>query len=521
MIPAQLSTLDFDAGTVAPRPQATAPGPFLPDGPFTYGYYDAVAFSTGRQARPYFVADSRQTLTSWSRLRAMALSRWAYINVPVVKAAVDLMARLTVGTGFAPSTPGPLGKLYDSYYVAKTRNIGFMAGESMDELLLHDCRAVDVDGDLGYALTADETGAEKLQLIEGHRIQSGTLRDDHLVDGVWIDAYARRTAFNVVLPGDEQKTQRIEARDFIYLAERNRPDELRSMTNLVHALNPLQDLYEIIQFATTSAKKNSEIAAVIETLTPNDLPLGGPRGMTVKAAVPANGGQPAVPAQTITYEQVYGGGGKIPVLRPGEKFVSYAHGHPAPTIEAWSQFIIRGIAAGYGLPFEILWNPEQIGGANTRLITGLLRARLAQRRAQLIFPKLSRTRFWLLAKAIARGDLPYDPALFRVEWQPKFIDITVDAGREASQRRANVVGGLDTYTGFSAEQGTSYLDTLLPEREAEMAAQCAAAQRLVDKYPALSFEAALARIALLTAGASEGTLNQNSGNRAVAGNPTA
>ena len=513
-----LSTLDFDAGALDTRPLAV--GPYMPDGPFNYGYYDAVSYSTARAARPFFVADSSTTLTSWSRMRAMALARWGYINIPVLKGMVDLLARLTVGTGFTPATksasPG-IAKLYDSYYLQKTRNIGYQAGESMDELLLHDCRAADVDGDLGYVMTADETGESKLQLIEGHRIQSGSDNDPRLRDGVWIDAFARRTAFNILLPGDEQKTRRIEARDFIYLAERNRPDELRSMTNLVHALNPLQDLYEIIQFATTSAKKNSEIGTVIETNTPNDLPLGGPRGMTVKAAVPAGGGQPAVPAQSVTYEQIYGGGGKVLVLRPGEKVSSFAHGQPAPTIEAWSEFIIRGVCTGRGLPFEILWSPEKIGGANTRMLTAMLRAFLVQRRRFLIFPKLDRTRFWLLARGIQRGDIPYDPGLYRCEWKPNFVDITVDAGRESRERRANVLAGTDSFTGYFAENGEDYLGAELPVRETEMDAQCAAAARLAAKYPELTFEAALARIALLTAGASEGMLSQ-SGNRAVAGN---
>ena len=212
---------------------------------------------------------------------------------------------------------------------------------------------------------------------------------------------------------------------------------------------------------------------------------------------------------------MHGGGGKIPVLRPGEKFRTYDHAQPSPTIEAWSQFIIRGIAAGYGLPFEILWNPENIGGSNTRMLTALLRARLDQRRHGLIFPKLTRTRFWLLSRAIQRGDLPFHPDVFKVTWNPNFTDITVDAGRESRERRANVLAGLDTFTGYYAENGSNYVEGELPQREAEMAAQCAAAQRLCAQFPELTFESALARIALLTAGASEGQLNKASGTGAA------
>lgn len=518
--PFSLSTLDLAAVEANIRPQAALnPGPAIPDGFYGWGYYDAVNYSPARASRPFFCADSSVTLTSWSRLRAMALSRWAYINVPVVKGAVDLMARLTVGTGFTPSTRGKdkgITKLYDAVYNARAKSIGFAGGESMDELLLHDCRATDIDGDLGYVMTEDESGAEKMQLIEGHRITSGATRDTRCIDGVWVDTYARKCAYEVLLPGDSDATKTINARDFIYLAERNRPDEIRSMTALIHALNPLQDLYEIIAFATASAKKNAETGLVIETDTPNDLPTGAPRGMQVRAAIPAANGNPAVPAQYVTYEQVTGGGGKVAVLRPGEKLNSFNHSHPSPTIEAWSEFIIRGIASGYGLPFEILWNPENIGGANTRMMTALLRARLAQRRATLIFPKLNRARFWILARAIKRGDIPFDPCLFNVDWNPNFIDITVDAGRESRERRANVLAGTDTFTSYCHENGGNYLESDLPTREEEMEAQCAAAARLAAKYPELGFSAALARIALLTMGASEGNLSAKSSDTGVA-----
>lgn len=518
-----LSTLAILPARVAQRPPIRAQAANF--GGSWGGPYDAVQASPARTYRPHFATDSKHSLTSWSRLRALSLSRWAYINVPVVKAATDLMARLTVGTGFAPVTPGPLGKLYDSIYEQRARNIGFMGGESMDELLLHDCRASDVDGDLGYILTADEFGSEKIQLIEGHRITSGRETDPHCIDGVWIDRFGRRTAYNVAIPGDEILTKQISAQDFIYMAERNRPDELRSMTAFIHALNPLQDLYEIMAFAMTSAKRNAEIAAVLETSTPNDTPFS-PRGILVQPAAVAVGDgtevgdSPAAPAQYVTYDQIIAGGGKIPVLKPGEKLQSHVHNHVPPEIEQWSEFIIRGIAAGYGVPFEILWNPESIGGANTRMVTALLRTRLMQRRAGLIFPKLNRVRFWLLSRSIKRGEIPFDPAIFKCEWQPKFTDITVDAGRESRERRANVLAGCDTFTSYDAENGNDYLGHSLPTREKEIDAQCAAAQRLVEKYPQMTFATALARIALLTAGASEVSAAAVSGTGAADSNNT-
>lgn len=481
--------------------------PYMPDGAWNYGFYDAVNYSANRAARPFFAVDSRYTLTAWTYLRALSLARWSYINVAPVKGAVDLMARLAVGTGFAPQTACAdegLARAADEYYEAETRNIGFMAGESIDELLLHDSRSVDVDGDKLDIFTEDEFGNARLQFIEGHRIRNGSADDPHCRNGVWVDDYGRRIGYQVSLPGDDpDSSRRIDAYNCIYLAERNRPDETRSVTNLIHALAPLQDLYEILNFAMISAKRNTEIAAVIQTNTPDDPPGMGARYQQIIASAANQAAQGATPSsQVITREQIWASGGKVVVLRPNESFKSYNNQQPNPQIETWAEFVIRLIAVGFGVPFEILWNPEAIGGANTRLITALLRQRLIQRRTFVFFPKLSRVRFWLNGRAVKKRI--FTPKQFAQilphTWQPKFSDVTIDAGRESRERRANVLSGLDTHTGYYMENGESYLNAALPTRERDVTAQCAAAERIIKAYEKLDFTTAL----LLIAGAGQG-----------------
>lgn len=507
------------------RPQAGFPSgaPYIPDSTSNFAFYDPLNYTTNRAQRPFFATDSKFTLTAWSRLRGMALARWAYINVPFIKGAVDLNAYLTMGTGFTPKShckDEGLAKAYDEYYLEKTESIGFMLGESMDDLLIYDSRGADVDGDLGYIMVDDEFGEPRLQLIEGHRIKNGDVSDSRCRDGVWTDRYGRATHYNILLPGENEKTTPIPVQNFIYMAERNRPDEVRSMTNLLHALNPLQDLYEILGFAMQTAKKNSEYAAHVYTDTPGDLPFG-PNYQEIMRAMNGNPPpdqpqntpgpdiqQPGAPQQRVRFEQVWASGGKIPILRPNEKLQYYEHHTPPPEIAAWAEFIIRGIAVGMGRPYEILWNPEKIGGANTRLITALVKMRDRQRRRSFVYPKLRRVRYWILSKGIKRRELKFDPDITRCTWNPNFADISTDAGRDRREARADVMAGLDTYTGFYRDGGADYRERELPARETDFDAQCAAAQRAVAKYPGLTFETALSHIALITANANE---NRSSG----------
>ena len=136
------------------------------------------------------------------------------------------------------------------------------------------------------------------------------------------------------------------------------------------------------------------------------------------------------------------------------------------------------------------------------MILGLLGKRLEQRRDMLKRAKLNRVRFWILSKGIKRGELKASPGLFKCAWNPNFSDLTVDAGRESRERRANVLAGLDTFTSYFSENGSNYSQEV-KVRQSEIGLQCEAALALCEKYPKLPFEAALTRMAMLTPNANE------------------
>ena len=91
-----------------------------------------------------------------------------------------------------------------------------------------------------------------------------------------------------------------------------------------------------------------------------------------------------------------------------------------------------------------------------------------------------RIRNWVIAKAINRGDLPFDPNWWRVEWQ--FCSkITVDVGREAQQNREDYFAGLRTGKEDYSERGASFLAA---RRENERGARdlLQRAEKLVEEF---------------------------------------
>jgi capsid protein len=116
------------------------------------------------------------------------------------------------------------------------------------------------------------------------------------------------------------------------------------------------------------------------------------------------------------------------------------------------------------LPFEFAADSSKIGGAGVRLVVAKADRRFSYRQLILIQRFLLPVWAYVIGDGVARGELPAQPGWHKVRWQrPK--KVTVDAGREAQQNRADVETGLKTLSESYSELGLDF------EEQAEVRAQ--------------------------------------------------
>ena len=156
-------------------------------------------------------------------------------------------------------------------------------------------------------------------------------------------------------------------------------------------------------------------------------------------------------------------GGKLVALKPNESLDSFQSNRPSPTFTGFLEHLHRSAALGV-LPFEFAADSSKIGGAGVRLVVAKADRRFSFRQLILIGRFLRPVWAYVIGDAIATGALPLVKDWQCVRFQrPKRV--TVDAGREAEQNRADVEAGLKTLSESYAELGLDF------EEQAEVRAQ--------------------------------------------------
>ena len=172
--------------------------------------------------------------------------------------------------------------------------------------------------------------------------------------------------------------------------------------------------------------------------------------------VSAETGDAADPSDPTAIQRIVGG--KVVALKPGESMESFQSNRPSPVFTGFLEHLKRDSSAGV-LPYEFVLDSSKVGGAGVRLIVAKADRRFSYRQLILIQRVLRPTWGWVIGDAIDRGELEPIKGWNRVTWvTPKRV--TVDAGREAQQNRADVETGLKTIEDHYAELGMDFREEL-------------------------------------------------------------
>jgi hypothetical protein len=118
------------------------------------------------------------------------------------------------------------------------------------------------------------------------------------------------------------------------------------------------------------------------------------------------------------------------------------------------------------LPYEFVGDSSKLGGATVRLITAKAGRVFSKYQTIMIENFCVPTWGYIIGQGIAAGELPDDPQWNQVSWTtPK--SVTVDAGREAANDRADVEMGLLSMSELYAQRGLDFR-TEMHKRAADM-----------------------------------------------------
>ena len=433
--------------TKSPKKQAGA----------TYSQYASTTqSSTRRWLLTSAPADGRADLSSVNRVQMIAKSRWGIRNSPTYKQVIDEVVLVTIGDELLPQSQAQDPKkaaLYEEYFRKFSKKCDitgrFTFGQVQRLSLFGDL----VDGDSFLLQTNDpKTGRPKVQVIEAHRV--GPTKDEFnpkCVDGVYLGAYGEVVGYNVYVDG-EKKDRFIPVEAMSHICEFDRASSVRGAPVLQSSLNSVQDQLEVFELEKTALRAASDHVMLLKKAG----------GMLQDDAAAQFAGSSANGSCERLASQM---GGKLAVVDTNEDLTQIASNRPSPAWVGMMKAIERDIVKL--LPVEYVSDPSGITGPAIRLVAAKV-SRVAGKWQNLIIDTVcDPTWDYVIAWGIKNGELPDDPYFNRKIWiTPR--DVTVDAGREAAQDRADLQMGLTTAQAILGKKGMTYdevLETLATEAE--------------------------------------------------------
>jgi capsid protein len=388
--------------------------------------------------------DARNELTPGVRTELVRKSRYLHKNSGFMRELVANMAIYSTGDGIRVQAQSPdpeWNRAAEAHFALWSARCEVTRRFSFEECQALVCRGMDIDGEYFIHKTRDADGEPKVQLIESHRVGDEFGSKDS-IDGVGLDAWGAPVFYRVL--EDHGKGRDLPAPAILHIHEPEWAGGVRSHPTIQHSINHVLDEMELLALEKHAVKDNADVSRILKTARGEiddngDFVVGGHTG--------AGEGSDPVTLQRIV-------GGKLVALKPDESLDSFQSNRPSPTFTGFLEHLRRDSALGM-IPFEFAADSSKIGGAGVRLIVAKADRRFSFR--QMILERRLIRPVWayVIGDAISRGILPPAAGWWKISSVPP-KRVTVDAGREAQQNRADVEMGLKTLSDHFQELGADF-----------------------------------------------------------------
>ena len=395
--------------------------------------------------------DQRRDLSPRDRVEMMRRTRWGDRNSGMVRQILGDLTQYAIGDGIRPQSHCKNAKLYEQYFYDWSRKCDITNRFSFWQAQSILLRSAARDGDSFAIKVRNASGDPKLQLVEAHRVGNPLPPEKEpagMHDGMLFGNYGELVGYNIFR--SDGTSRQVLATAMMQIVDMEYASGARGVPILAASWNDIQDEMEILNLEKIGVKASSDISLV---LNKKEGVIDDNMATELGAYAPSNG------LGNLATQM----GGKILALDVGENLTSLQSNRPSPTFTGFLKAIQQDISRGI-LPYSFVTDSSGNTGPGLRL--DIAKAdRTFQKWQNLMIEQLCiPTWGYIIGDAIASGELPDDPEWNKVSWTtPKRV--TVDAGREAANDRADMELGLISMSELYAQRGLDFRSEMAKRAE--------------------------------------------------------
>jgi capsid protein len=410
--------------------------------------FNSVGMSSNRAYIYGSAVDFSFDYTASDRKEMIKRLRHGERNCGLLRQILNDYVTYVVGDGI---TVQSTNEEHEAYFNKVIKNIDVTGRFSWVEILRILTRGALRDGDSFLVLTVDESGDPKVQLVEGHKVESPEgSADPNLLDGVQFDSTGKIKSFCFIQ--SDKKARFIPASSVCHVCEYDYCSGSRGLPLLQHSYADIQSEDELLKLEMLAVRNDADVTRVLKK-------QGGYISSDMRAEL---SGSSSSSLDSIASRM----GGKLIALETNEDLISLDSKRPNGNFVSFLEAIQKDINRGTGIPYEFSNDPSKAGGGALRLIAGKADRSFQRWQTILIEKVCTKVYQYIIAHGISTGEIKDTPDWWNVSWTtPKRL--TIDAGRDAAQDRADVELGLLSMSELYAQRGLD-LKTEMAKRAKDM-----------------------------------------------------
>ncbi len=326
-----------------------------------------------------------------------------------------------------------------------------------------------VDGDTFLVKLSDG----RMQGVQADLVQSpqDAKAEEQWINGVLVSQLGRPIAYGIRVRDGMSGTKadrRVSATDLIHYGffDRFGADQVRGVSPIVTALNPMRDVYENFDYALAKSKVQQLFALALYREATEGAGEVMPNG---DATVDEDGNPIDVPPTTGRYDIDFGKGPILLDLQPGDKAQFLESNQPSSEFQAFTQLVVQVALKALSIPYCLFSeNFTNYSGSRIALLE-YERACQAFRQSQIEMRR--NYTVWKLRQWILEGRLLIPSGWtindLRFEWVGAYGSPSIDPVKEVEAALASFASGIDTPQRWCRANGQDFYNNLTSLAEAK------------------------------------------------------